>query len=189
MTTHSVPLLADTERNGPDTNHQVRRDGSAGGWGGGGGEGGEGSRGELCGGGQGVRSCFISLFPSPTPTHSLQNPQNKTSPFSVSPTGPSTKVSTCQGSQGRGRGVLRWAGFGIWERVPDACRGPRAWYTSVTGLLPPPLLTLGLPPQACDSPGLLPLPWGSGGGQGNPPQSPRAMNNRKLRAPHPSQRP
>lgn len=92
------------------------------------GEGREGSRGELCRGGQGVRSCFISLFPSPTPTHSLQNPQNKTSPFSVSPTGPSTKVSTCQGSQGRGRGVLQWARFGIWERVPDACRGPRAWY-------------------------------------------------------------
>lgn len=60
--------------------------------------------------------------------------------------------------------------------------------TLVTGLLPP-LLTLRLPPQACDSPGLLPLPWGGGGGQGNPPQSPSAMNNRKLRAPPPSQLP
>uniref|UniRef100_A0A8D0P0J4 POU domain protein n=1 Tax=Sus scrofa TaxID=9823 RepID=A0A8D0P0J4_PIG len=42
VTTHPFPVLADTERNGPDTNHQ--------------------------------------------------NPQNKTSPFSVSPTGPSTKI-------------------------------------------------------------------------------------------------
>ncbi|OWK16554.1 hypothetical protein Celaphus_00004570, partial [Cervus elaphus hippelaphus] len=45
-----VPLITDTERNGPDTNHQ--------------------------------------------------NPQNKTSPFSVSPTGPGTKVSPGQSSQG-----------------------------------------------------------------------------------------
>ena len=81
------------------------------------GEGEKGAEGSCLGEGQGVRSCFISLFPSPTPTRSSQNPQNKTSPFPVSPTGPSTKVSTCQGSQGRKTGVLRWAGFGIWERA------------------------------------------------------------------------
>lgn len=57
---------------------------------------------------RGVRSCFISPFPSTTPPFSSQNPQNKTSPFSVSPAGPGTKVSTCQNNQGRetGRGVL-----------------------------------------------------------------------------------
>uniref|UniRef100_A0A286X7C0 POU domain protein n=1 Tax=Cavia porcellus TaxID=10141 RepID=A0A286X7C0_CAVPO len=31
-------------------------------------------------------------FPFPAPTFSLQNPKNKASPFSVSPTGPSTKI-------------------------------------------------------------------------------------------------
>lgn len=129
--------------------------------------------------GQGIRSCFISLFPSPTPTCSLQNPQNKTSPFSVSPTGPSTKVSPGQSSQGDRSGMT----FDGGSRMPAVGPGPG---TLVTGLLPP-LLTLRLPPQACDSPGLLPLPWGGGGGQGNPPQSPSAMNNRKLRAPpHPN---
>lgn len=67
-----------------------------------GGEGEKGTEGAPVGKGQGVRSCFTSLFPFPTPTFSSQNPQNKTSPFSVSPTGPSTKVSTYQNSQGRG---------------------------------------------------------------------------------------
>lgn len=104
VTTHPFPVLADTERNGPDTNHQVRR-------------GGEGEvevavEGSSVGEGEGIRSCLSSLFPSPTPPCSLQNPQNKTSPFSVSPTGPSTKVSTCQSSQGQ-RGGLSCDGSGL----------------------------------------------------------------------------
>uniref|UniRef100_A0A286XII9 POU domain protein n=1 Tax=Cavia porcellus TaxID=10141 RepID=A0A286XII9_CAVPO len=36
-------------------------------------------------------------FPFPAPTFSLQNPKNKASPFSVSPTGPSTKVGILSG--------------------------------------------------------------------------------------------
>lgn len=70
MTAHPFPLFADTERNGPDTNHQVRREWISGrGWGGMG----RGVRGGCVPpvvGGQGagvVRSCFTALFPSPCP--------------------------------------------------------------------------------------------------------------------------
>lgn len=66
-------------------------------------EGEKGEEGGLCGG-DGCQKLLHLTVPIPTPTVFLQNPQNKTSPFSVSPTGPSTKVSTCQSSQGRGRG-------------------------------------------------------------------------------------
>lgn len=63
MTPHSFPLVADTERNGPDTNHQVWREWMSR-------KGGEGEkRMETApvGEGQGVRSCFISLAPFRNP--------------------------------------------------------------------------------------------------------------------------
>lgn len=92
------------------------------------GQGEKGKEGDSVGEEQGIRSCFISLFPSPTPTFSSQNPQNKTSPFSVSPSGPSTKVSTCQSSQGRGRGERCPMMGDIWH-LGESCMpasGPRA---------------------------------------------------------------
>lgn len=85
------------------------------------------------------------------PTLFSQNPQNKASPFSVSPTGPSTKVSTCKTVPGRGWyvGGRRSSACLPWTQV--------LLEDLVTRFLLP-LLTLGFLPQACDSPSLLPLP-------------------------------
>ena len=79
----------------------------------------------------------------------MASSQNKTSPFSVSPTGPSTKVSPGQSSQGDRSGMT----FDGGSQMPGVGPGPG---TLVTGLLPP-LLTLRLPPQACDSQMIFPL--------------------------------
>lgn len=84
-------LSPDTERNGPDVNHQVRPAGA---------EGREGA----AAAGAGVQTWHA--FPMASPALSSQNPQNKASPFSLSPTGPSTKVGTMgslSGEVGLGR--------------------------------------------------------------------------------------
>lgn len=101
--------------------------------------------------GGGGRCPELFTTPFPSPTLSSQNPQNKASPFSVSPTGPSTKVST--------RGIIRGSG---WYSGGRAAPARSLWtqvlqrYQAARFLLP--FLTLGFPPQACDSPSLLPLP-------------------------------
>lgn len=70
VTPHSFPLVADTERNGPDTNHQVRRE-----WmGRRGGEGEKGTEVAPVGEGRGVRSRFISFVPFPQPNFFFTEP-------------------------------------------------------------------------------------------------------------------
>lgn len=67
-------------------------------------------RGRPYGGGVGCQKLLQLTLPIPHP-FSPQNPQNKTSPFSVSPTGPSTKVSIYQNSLGRGTRRVSCDGF------------------------------------------------------------------------------
>lgn len=80
---------------------------------------------------------------------------------------------------------------------PNASSGPRASYLGEG--TPPPLLTLGLPPQACDSPGSFPFPGGWGWPGKSPPEPqgdeqqeaegpapiPTSLTERGLPYPHP----
>lgn len=158
MTTHPFPLFTDTERNGPDTNHQVRRVWIRGRW-------------EQPQKGQVLKAA--SSF-------SLQNPQNKASSFSVSPTGPSTKVSTCWNIQERGLCL----GEGLWH---VSCRPQYLREHPVTRLLPP-LLTLGSRPRPVTHQSSFPFPRGWGWPGKSPPE-PQGNEQQEAKAPPPSRLP